>query len=668
MTHFNISRIMSWASGQRARWPSRAISIFCFTFLPVAWAVPVLPHLIGDHMVLQRDREVHIWGSADAGETITVTLAGKTNSVTTDSMGHWSVRLPPMPAGGPFTLTIQGKTTIALKDVMIGEVWIASGQSNMTFGLSGAAGGAEEVTKADYPEIRFFTVPKKIALQPQPNTGPASWQICSPESAKDFSAVGYYFARELHKNLGVPIGVIEGAWPGTTIEEWIDPEALRQDAQLKAILEGASKSEGEALAGARVPFELEFDDFELIRSTGGDAVPFSDFDDGSTHTATGGYWMYDWQSALDTAFELVAPGRGGTGFAARISGAQDESDDSRLTARFKLDGSPTDLSAYSGFRFWMRGKGQVRVRTLQPTITDWDDYSTSLFQATDDWQPITIWFRDLRQEGWGVSLPFTQNALTGFSIESLTAVGYPPRPVSGLFDGMIAPLLPYPFRGVIWYQGESNALKAHQYRTLLPALIASWRKASHQNSFPFLIVQLPNHGAIPDHPMESAWAELREAQLITARQLPDTGIAVTIDVGDPKDVHPHRKAEVGDRLALWALGTTYAKPIVYSGPLYQSMEIQGPKIRIRFSNVGAGLEANGGAPLRGFAIAGADRTFHWAEASIEGDSVVVSSSQVPAPLAVRYAWGDSPSCNLFNREGLPASPFRTDQWPGITEK
>jgi sialate O-acetylesterase len=667
MTLFSISRMMSWASWRRARWLSRAISFLWLSSLPVAWAVPVLPNLIGDHMVLQRDREIHIWGSADAGEAITVTLAGKTNSATTDSMGHWSVLLAPMPAGGPFTLTIQGKTTIALKDVMIGEVWVASGQSNMTFGLSSAVGGAEEVTKADYREIRFFTVPKKIALQPQPNTGPATWQICSPESAKDFSAVGYYFARKLQKNLGVPIGVIESAWPGTTIEEWIDPAALRQDAQLKPILEDASKSEGEALAGARVPFELEFDDFELMRTTaGGDVLPFSNFDDGSTHNATGGYWMYDWQSAPDTAFELVAPGRGGKGFAARISGAQDESDDSRLTARFKLDGSPTDLSAYSGFRFWMRGKGQVRVHTLQPTITDWDDYSTSLFHATDDWQLITIRFRDLRQEGWGVSLPFTQNALTGFSIESLTAVGYPPRPVSGLFEGMIAPLLSYPFRGVIWYQGESNALKAHQYRTLLPTLITSWRKASHQNSFPFLIVQLPNHGAVPGEPSESAWAELREAQLVTSLQLPDTGIAVTIDVGDPNDVHPHRKAEVGERLALWALGTTYAKPIVYSGPLYKAMEIQGPRIRIRFSNLGAGLVAKGGTHLEGFAIAGADRRFHWADAYIDGDSVVVSSSQVLAPVAVRYAWGDSPPCNLYNQEGLPASPFRTDQWPGIT--
>jgi sialate O-acetylesterase len=230
---------------------------------------------------------------------------------------------------------------------------------------------------------------------------------------------------------------------------------------------------------------------------------------------------------------------------------------------------------------------------------------------------------------------------------------------------MIAPLLPYPFRGAIWYQGESNALKAQQYRLLLPDLIQSWRSASHQEDMQFLIVQLPNHGAIPNQPTESAWAELREAQLLTVKQLPGTGLAVTIDVGDPKDVHPHRKAEVGERLALWALGTTYKQPIVFSGPVYDSMAIEENKIRIRFMHTGSGLEAKSG-PLQGFSIAGSDRKFYGASAVIDGDSVVVSSLQVGAPMAVRYAWADSPECNLFNREGLPASPFRTDTWPTMT--
>jgi sialate O-acetylesterase len=275
-------------------------------------------------------------------------------------------------------------------------------------------------------------------------------------------------------------------------------------------------------------------------------------------------------------------------------------------------------------------------------------------------------FPDLRQEGWGVELPFTQNALSGFKIESLTRLGYAPIPVSGLYEGMITPLLPSAFRGVLWYQGESNALKAHQYRKLLPALISSWREGSHQNDLEFLIVELPNHGATPQEPGESAWAELREAQLLTLQHIPRTGLAVTIDVGDPKDVHPHRKLEVGQRLALWAEGTTYKQPIEYSGPLYDSMKIEGSEIRVRFTHVGSGLEARNGGEIHGFAIAGADRKFHWADVRVAGDTIIVSSREVSNPVAVRYAWADSPVCNLFNKDGLPASPFRSDDWPGIT--
>jgi len=630
----------------------------------LGWADPALPNLISDHMVMQQAREIHLWGKADPGETIRVTLAGSTGTASADSHGHWSLQLAPMAAGGPFTLQVAGKRTIVVKDVMIGEVWVASGQSNMAFALSGSAGAAEEVPKADYPDIRLFTVPKKVALDPQPDTLPASWQPCTPDSAKDFSAVAYYFARDLHRKLKVPIGIVESAWPGTTIEEWMAPEAAQRDPQVKSLLELWNGS----LAPGRSAFDLEFDDFELLAdpSTGNKNLRFSNFDDGSARNTLGGYWTYDLRWAPETTFELVSPGRGGSGFAAQVTGRLDASDDARLTARFQPDGSPADLSAYAGIRFWARGNGSFRFRALEPAITDADDYAATLIHASANWTPITIWFRNLRQEGWGVSKDFTLATLTGFSIEMFSPAGYPPRPASGLYQGMITPLLPFPLRGAIWYQGESNALQARQYRRLLPALIESWRAASHQAQMQFLIVQLPNHGAIPSQPAESAWAELREAQLLTLKGVPATGLTVTIDVGDPKDVHPHRKAEVGQRLALWALAATYKQPIVYSGPLYQSMAVEGTKIRIRFLHTGGGLKAMGGS-LRGFAVAGADRKFHWASAVIEGDSVLVSSPEVAAPVAVRYAWADSPECNLFNAEGLPASPFRTDDWPGITK-
>jgi sialate O-acetylesterase len=631
-----------------------------FALTSFSFADPVLPHLISDHMVLQQGQPIHIWGKADPKEKITVALSKASLSIEADGSGNWSVDLPAMHPGGPFSLTVHGNKDIIIKDVMVGEVWIASGQSNMTFALNDSLQGPEEVSKSNYPELRLFNVPKRPSNHPEPDTLPASWQICSPDSSKEFSAVAYYFARDLHRKLRVPIGIIESAWPGTAIEQWIEPAALKKVQAGFSPTPAASSS-----SAARQPFDLEFDDFQLLRKGAEDPEQFSTFDDGTSRDSLGGYWSYSWDSAQQTSFNLVPPGHNGSGFAARVAGGMDASDDSRLVARFHIDDSPVDLSAYAGIQFWVRGNGSFRVLTRQPTITDWDDYSSHIMQASDQWNPVVVRFSDLHQDGWGVVEELTVNSLTGFVIQAMPKTGYPPLNDSDLFNGMIAPLMPYKFRGAIWYQGEGNALSAFEYRQLLPTLIKNWRDLSNSR-FPFLIVQLPNHGAVPKEPTESAWAELREAEFLTERNVPDTGLAVTIDVGDPKNLHPHRKMEVGQRLALWALGTTYGENITYSGPLYQSMKVEGSKIVVKFSHVGGGLVAKDGPALVGFSVAGPDRNFHWADAAIQGDSVVVSSNQVPDPVAVRYAWGDSPDCNLFNKEGLPASPFRTDDWPGIT--
>ena len=644
------------------RIPGKFLVLLLACFLPQAWADPVLPHLISDHAVFQSDRPIHVWGTADPAEGIAVTLAGATAKAKTDASGHWSVSLPAMPPGGPFTLTVAGKKTLTVKDVLIGEVWVASGQSNMTFSLAGSEGSDKELPKADYDEIHLFTVGKRVTLSPQADTLLAEWHACTPESAKEFSAVAYYFARSLHQKLHVPIGVIESAWPGTPIEEWSSPEEAQRDPQVKAAFAEWDNNAGKNFSGA-LPFNLEFDDFELLPAPAGTGNPLrlADFDDGSVRNAFGGYLAYD--QAPRTTFELTSPGHDKAGFAVKVGGVMDASDDPRLVMRFHQDRSPVDLSPYAGIRFWVRGDGMFRFKSLQPTIIDWDDYAAPGMRASTDWTPVTIWFHDLRQDGWGVVRDFTPQSLTGFAIESMPVSGYPPRPATALYNGMITPLLPYAFRGAIWYQGESNAGQAARYQRLLPAMIEAWRAASHQPDMAFLIVQLPNHGAIPTEPGESDWARLREAELQTAESTPNTGIAVTIDVGDPNDLHPHRKAEVGQRLALWALGTTYHQPIVYSGPLYKGMTAEGNAIRIHFSNMGGGLAVHDGAAVRGFAIAGADCKFYWASAVIDGDSVVVSSPSVTQPMAVRYAWGDSPECNLFNADGLPASPFRTDDWP-----
>lgn len=640
----------------------------CFMLTPALHADPRLPHLFSDHMVLQAGAPIRIWGHAEPGERLTVDLAGHAAETVADENGRWKVELPAMAAGGPFTLTAAGKKTIEFRDVMIGEVWVASGQSNMTFALRGATGAQEEFAKADFPLIRFFTVPERVARSPQSDTLDAKWELCTPDSAQSFSAVGYFFATKLQQSLGVPVGIILSGWPGTAGEEWTDPESLRDAPELRPIVERWDKSPEEAKSFAErgADVHLEFDDFELLAAAGNSASPrsLSNFDSGGSTTSTGGSWTYSWKDAPQTMFELMAPGRGGNGYAAIVKGKLDSASSSRLEADFGPSQLPVDMSAWDGIRFWVRGQGSFQFQILQPTITDWDNYAAPILKATPEWKEVTIWFRDLRQAGWGVVEPLSVHALTGFELVNTSSVDDAPRPPSGLFNGMITPLENYRVRGAMWYQGESNTWRAYQYRTLLPDLIQGWRKIWNEGDFPFLIVQLPNQGASPELG-DSIWAELREAQLMTLKRVPNTGLAVTIDVGEEKNLHPPNKAPVGERLALWALGTTYGKPIVYSGPIYKSMDVEGNRIRIHFTHIGSGLEAKGGT-LKGFATAGADRKFHWAEAEISGDTVIVSSADVPNPVAVRYAWANSPECNLYNEEGLPASPFRTDDWPGAS--
>ena len=636
-------------------------------FAPALCAEPRLPHLFSDHMVFQRDLDQHIWGWGEPGESIEVSLANVSGRTIAANDGRWSVSLPPLPAGGPFVLEVRGRKTIRLKDVVIGEVWVASGQSNMTYALSGAATGAQELPRANDPNLRFFTVPKRIAVEPQADTLPAVWEVSTTDSAKRFSAVAYFFARDLRRRLGIPVGVILSAWPGTLAEEWTDPDSLRRDPILRPIAarwDATSPAERSFAASPR-RFSMEFDDFELLpKKTDAVPVSFSNFDQGSSRVVFGGAWTYSWSDAPDAAFDLVSPGRGGKGYAARISGVLTGADDSRWEVRLSPDGDPVDLSSYAGIRFWARGNGTFVFHTLQPTIYDWDDYGTDLLRATPEWNEITLWFKDLRQAGWGVTENLTLHQISGFVISVMTDLADPPRPPSGLYDAMITPLEDFHIRGAIWYQGESNTERAFQYRSLLPAMIRGWRAGWKEGDFPFLIVQLPNQGQSPELG-DSWWAELREAQLFTSKEVPNTGLAVTIDVGEAGNLHPPRKEEIGDRLALWAFAKTYGQNGAYSGPLYSTMRVEGNTVLIKFENIGSGLQVNG-ETLQGFTIAGADRKFHRATARIDGNFVRVSSPEVAVPASVRYAWGNSPQCNLYNKEGLPASPFRTDDWPGAT--
>lgn len=501
-------------------------------FLLCSFRIPAdvtLPSILSDRMVLQQRTEVSIWGWADPGETVTVRAdwpkGGAVTSVA-DAEGRWQVKLATPQAGGPYTLRVRGHNEIIIRDILMGEVWLGSGQSNMEMRLSSTENASEAIAAADYPNIRLFTVPRAANQEPQRDcTG--TWVECSAESIPNFSAVSYYFARKLHNELHVPVGMIHSSWGGTPAEAWTKKAALLEDAEFHPILEA-------------------------------------------------------WEDNIRQY--------------------------------------PQRMQAY-----------------LQ-ALKEWE---RKVAESADDEN----------------SKPAKPRAPYGPDN---------PRCPSVLYNAMIHPLIPYAIRGVIWYQGESNAGRAYQYRKLFPAMIRSWRESWGQGDFPFYFVQLANYKEPQDQPVEDTWAELREAQAM-ALTLPQTGMAVAIDIGDAKTIHPTNKKDVGERLALWALAKDYQKKNVFSGPVYRSMKIDGRRIILSFDYVDGGLIAKDGKPLSQFAIAGPDRRFVWADAQIVGDNVIVQSPQVTDPVAVRYAWQINPQgCNLFNKAGLPASPFRTDDWPGLT--
>ncbi|NOX53908.1 MAG: sialate O-acetylesterase [Planctomycetes bacterium] len=494
-----------------------------------AWADVRLPAIFGSHMVLQQGQADRVWGWADPDETVTVEIAGQSHSVTTGDDGRWSVQLEPLSAGGPYTMTVRGKNTIKLEDVLVGEVWLCSGQSNMQWPVSAARDADLEIRSAKYPKIRLITVPQVGTQEPQFDFK-GEWKVCSPETVGDFSAVGFFFGRVLHQMLGVPIGLIDNSWGGSSCEAWVRRDLLEKDPRYEALMARWKKTEAtydHAKAVAAYQKRLE-----------------------------------QWKKRVQEA----------------------------------------------------KAAGKPAPRRPRPP----------------------------------------RNPLIGQH-----------RP-GNLYNGVLKPIIGFGIRGTIWYQGESNASRAYQYRHLFPLMIQSWRDEWGIGEFPFYWVQLADFRAEVSEPKESDWAELREAQTLAMR-LPNTGQAVIIDLGEANDIHPKNKQDVARRLARWPLACQYGLDIVYQSPLYKSMEKKGNKILITFDHVGGGLVTVDVHQVKGFAIAGEDRKFVWAEAKIVGkDKVEVWSDAIPDPVAVRYAWADNPVCNLYSRERLPVTPFRTDDWPGIT--
>lgn len=490
-----------------------------------------LPAIFTPHMVLQRDIACPIWGKADPGESVTVSIAGQSATATADGSGKWVAKLKPLAVGGPHTLVVKGKNEIKLDDVLVGEVWVCSGQSNMAWNVSQANDPDLEIATAKFPNIRFISVPNVGSQEPLDNFA-GQWDICTPETVAQFSAVGYFFGRQLHQTLGVPVGLIDNAWGGSACEAWIKRDLLKADPQYAELMQRWAETES----------------------------------------------SYD-QAKADKAHEVAL-------------------------AKWKQDVEAAKQA----------GKPLPR----QP------QHASAVLKGNQ-------------------------------------------RP-GNLYGGCLKPVLGYGIRGAIWYQGESNAGRAYQYRDLFPLMIQSWRDEWAQGDFPFYWVQLADFLAEKPEPGDSNWAELREAQTMTMSRLKNTGEAVIIDLGESNDIHPRNKQDVAKRLARWALAKDYGVQIAYHAPSYKSAEVQGNKLVLTFDHVGSGLKNHDYHDVRGFAIAGEDRKFVWGTAQITGpNQITVSSPSVKEPKAVRYGWADNPVCNIRAKDNLlPLTPFRTDDWPGIT--
>ncbi len=649
-----------------------------------------LPLLFGDGMVLQRGRPIPVWGEAAPGEAVSVSLNGASAEATADDQGAWSVALPAMEAGGPYALTVAGADTrLALTDVLIGDVWVCSGQSNMAFMMQdvvkAAPDRAEEIASADFPNLRLFTVSNATAIEPlEELTDVTPWARCTPESAAAFSAVGYHFGRHLMEHRDTPVGLITSAWGGTLAEPWVSKEGLaalpwfaKRLADAEANLPRVEEIEAEFIPVAE-GWEADLDEMDAGVQDG--APVWSDPDLAPA----------DWEP-VELPFPISLLGGVNP---LRLGGRTWLRRDVELPASWAGRDLVLSLSLVRETGcIWFNG---VEVHRFNLLHRMWDGQAatipgelvkegrnTIVVRVTDaanmggiygEPEAIRLTAKDGDATPRVVNVAGTWLMKRGLPIEKLTPRPAPPNywpnnpnMPTVLYNAMIHPLLRMPITGVIWYQGESNAAAAYEYRRLFPALIRDWRRAWGLGDFPFLFVQLANFGAwqpVATEPREATWAELREAQLMTLSE-PNTAMAVAIDVGDPNEIHPVNKKDVGERLGLAARALAYGEPVAYSGPIHDAMEIRDGKAYIAFTHAENGLRVEGEA-LTGFAIAGADRKFVTAQARIEGDQVIVWSDAVAEPVAVRYGWDYAPECNLYNAEMLPASPFRTDDWPGLT--
>lgn len=630
-----------------------------------------LPKMFTDNMVLQQKSDAPMWGKATPNKNVKIVTSwnSKTYNIKSDANGNWKLNLETPTAGGPYTISISDGKEIKLNNVLIGEVWICSGQSNMEMPLAGwgqVANYKEEIAKANYPQIRLFHVEQATSIAPLDDLKATrgGWRECSPETVADFSSVAYFFGRNLNQNQNVPIGLISTSWGGTIAEAWTSGDALQLMPDFRDEVKEMTKY---TQAEAQVIYDKEIKIWNdrINNADGGmkDGQPVwaaTATDDSSWKTMdlpevweNRGMENFDgivwFRRTIDIPEEFV-----GKDLKLKLAMI----DDSDITY---FNG--VQIGATHGFNVQREytipaklvkvGKAVISVRVTDTgggggiygdksdmALINVSEVGVASISLDGDWK-------------YKVAVDFSQHPPV-----PLSPSGSANRPTV-LYNAMINPIVPYAIKGAIWYQGESNESRGYQYRELFPLLIRDWRNKWNDN-FPFYFVQLANYNGRGEQPRESIWAELREAQFQTLK-LENTGMAVTIDIGDGKDIHPKNKQDVGLRLALAARAKTYGENIAYSGPIYKSYKIEQGKIRIFFDNTDKGLKAKG-SQLKSFAIAGQDHKFYWATATIEGNEIVVSCPEVKYPVAVRYGWDFDPDCNLYNGADLPASPFRTDDW------
>lgn len=625
-----------------------------------AAARPFLHPLFSDNAVLQRDRRVPVWGWTTPGRVVTVALGGKNTSARADAAGRWRVDIGPFPAGGPHTLTVTetGGRSVTRANLLFGEVWLCSGQSNMEWQLNwGVDDFQNEKAAAEFPEIRMITIPKAIAAKPQESFEPAAaWEVCTPQTVEKFSAVAYFFGRKLHRELHVPVGLVTAAWGGTVGEAWASADALGKLPDFREDLAKVDADVAEQLS----PYEprlrrwlaLHVPDLDRGAPGGESGVPRT--------LAVPGPWekagppeleKFDGILWLSRTVEIpdVLAGRDATLHLGPVSDIDvafwDGAEIGCTTGR----GRPRDYSIPAD-------RMKAGAHTLAVCVVNrWGDGGfvgkAGAMRLSSSGNP------DMPLDGsWDYRI------VSPMSEWNARLPGEKPNGniATVLFNAMIAPIVPYGVKGVIWYQGESNMGRAEQYGRLLPALIGDWR-ARFGGPLPFYIVHLAAFMAPATEPVDKVLPPLREAQSRTAETVGHSGIAVTTDIGDPKDIHPRNKQDVGLRLALNALAKDYGRAVEFTGPTLRSARAEGGAMRLVFDHAEGGLTLKGDAD-RVFAIAGADRKWAWGRAKIQGGVITVSSPEVPRPVAVRFAWSNHPNASLYNGARLPAPPFRTDDW------